>query len=169
VLCVRISRNLFQMHYSPSIDCGNAFAGTNTNTTLSSCNMACNGNKTQNCGAGDRLNVYWSGVLPPAPPSTVPKVGNWTSLGCYKYVPLVSFDKLLFSLCTSDDPAARTLPINMGASADRTIETCTSTCFKAGYVRVFFLSRCNICAYRRLSLTLEPRFVKQICSMTYVY
>lgn len=34
----------------------------------------------------DRLNVYWSGVQPPAPPITVPSIGLWQSLGCYMCV-----------------------------------------------------------------------------------
>lgn len=36
------------------------------------------------CGAGNRLNVFWSGVQPPAVPVIVPSVGNWESLGCYR-------------------------------------------------------------------------------------
>ena len=35
-------------------------------------------------GGVDRLNVYWSGVSPPSSPITVPSVGLWDSLGCYK-------------------------------------------------------------------------------------
>lgn len=31
-----------------------------------------------------RLNLYWSGAQPPAPPQTVPSVGEWVSLGCYR-------------------------------------------------------------------------------------
>ena len=60
--------------------------------------MPCSGNSAEYCGAGDLLNVYWSGAQPPAAPITVQNVGNWTSLGCYKYVVLWLLDFY------SDDP-----------------------------------------------------------------
>jgi hypothetical protein len=59
--------------------------GTNTNASLSDCNMPCKGNSSETCGAGNRLNVFWSGAAPPPSPVTLASTGNWTSMGCYKY------------------------------------------------------------------------------------
>lgn len=71
--------------FSQECYCGDFFANGGTNTTASDCNMPCSGDSAEICGAGNRLSVYWSGVTPPPPPSTVPSVGQWVSLGCYKY------------------------------------------------------------------------------------
>ncbi|KAF9265003.1 WSC-domain-containing protein [Marasmius fiardii PR-910] len=82
------------------------------------CNMACTGNHNELCGAGNRLNVFWNGKTPPPPPATVPKVGNWVSLGCYS---------------DNVNGAGRTLTHGMNMATPTTIEECTSVCFNAGY------------------------------------
>lgn len=65
-------------------DCGNSFAAGATNASATDCNMPCSGDSSEYCGAGDRLNVYWSGAESSSGPITVQSVGSWTSLGCYK-------------------------------------------------------------------------------------
>ncbi|KAG6890187.1 hypothetical protein C0995_010892 [Termitomyces sp. Mi166 len=79
--------------------------------------MACSGNPLEQCGAGGRLNLYWSGAAPPPLPSTAAKIGNWSSLGCY-----------------ADNVAGtgRTLTVGM-AVTNNSNEVCTAACFKAGY------------------------------------
>ncbi|KAG5352852.1 hypothetical protein C0989_012606 [Termitomyces sp. Mn162] len=79
--------------------------------------MACSGNPLEQCGAGGRLNLYWSGIPPPPPPSTAAKIGNWSSLGCYK-----------------DNVAGlgRSLTVGM-AVTNNSNEVCTAACFEAGY------------------------------------
>ncbi|KAF5341565.1 hypothetical protein D9757_014740 [Collybiopsis confluens] len=69
--------------------------------------------------AANRLNVFNSGKTPPAPPTTVPKVGNWTSLGCYR------FTILSFSAGSDGVNGQRTLTVQMNL-ASTTVETCTS-------------------------------------------
>lgn len=64
-------------------DCGNHIASTTANAPATDCNMPCAGNAAEVCGAGLRLNLFWSGQTPPAPPSIPATIGNWTSLGCY--------------------------------------------------------------------------------------
>ncbi|KAL0947951.1 hypothetical protein HGRIS_010580 [Hohenbuehelia grisea] len=96
--------------------CDNFINNGGTNATISECNTPCSGNKLESCGAGGRLNLYWSGKTPPPPPVIAPSVGNWSSLGCY-----------------SDDGAARTLTVGMGAADTNSVQTCTQTCFNAGY------------------------------------
>jgi hypothetical protein len=65
-------------------DCGNAIVNGGHNATLTDCNMACNGNGQELCGGPNRLSFYWNGQTPPALPIITPKVGTWTSLGCYR-------------------------------------------------------------------------------------
>ena len=48
--------------------------------------MPCSGDASQSCGAGGRLNLFWSGAEPPPPPTNSPEVGDWNYIGCYTYV-----------------------------------------------------------------------------------
>ncbi|KAG6836636.1 hypothetical protein H0H93_005663 [Arthromyces matolae] len=79
--------------------------------------MGCSGSPAEECGAGGRLNLYWSGAVPPPPPNTSTKIGNWTSLGCY-----------------TDNVAGlgRSLAVGMQV-VNNTNEVCTTACFNAGY------------------------------------
>ena len=67
-------------------DCGDLISHGSTNVSLSDCSFQCTGDSSETCGAGNRLNLYWSGATPPPPPEVVPSVGLWESLGCYTYV-----------------------------------------------------------------------------------
>ncbi|KAG6895208.1 hypothetical protein C0992_002564 [Termitomyces sp. T32_za158] len=95
--------------------------------------MACSGNPLEQCGAGGRLNLYWSGATPPPPPSTAAKIGNWSSLGCYT-------DNIL--------GLGRTLTVGT-AVTNNSNEVCTAACFKAGY----HLSGTEFSEYRAVQLT----------------
>lgn len=95
--------------------CDNNILNGGAKVAATDCNMPCSGSSRELCGAGNRLNVFWSGKTPPPPPSIPAKVGNWTSLGCYS------------------DGGPRTLTHGMAMANPTTIEECTSACFKAGY------------------------------------
>ncbi|KAG7087310.1 hypothetical protein E1B28_013287 [Marasmius oreades] len=113
------SKNLIYAGVEYSAECycdNNIHFGVKVAAT--DCNMACSGNANEVCGAGNRLNVFWSGKTPPAPPTTVPKVGNWSSLGCYG---------------DNVNGQGRTLTHGMAMTTPTTIEECSSSCFKAGY------------------------------------
>jgi hypothetical protein len=78
--------------------------------SLSDCNKACNGNKTEICGGLSRLNIY----------QDVTPTTKWLSLGCYT---------------TSSD--AQTLSIPAAAAAEDnklTIESCQLVCSSRGYI-----------------------------------
>ncbi|KAH7925711.1 copper radical oxidase-like protein [Leucogyrophana mollusca] len=104
------------VEYAQECYCGNFIEGGATNVTTSDCNMACTGDTSEFCGAGNRLDIFYSGAQPPASPITVPSVGNWMSLGCY-----------------SDSAATRALPYGITVAGSVTAETCTSACYNAGY------------------------------------
>jgi len=70
------------------LDCGNVISNGGTTALDSDCSFPCNGNANETCGAGGRLNLYWSGAVPPAAPVIAPNNGLWISLGCYKYIHL---------------------------------------------------------------------------------
>ncbi|KAK1231928.1 hypothetical protein PQX77_004947 [Marasmius sp. AFHP31] len=113
------SKNLIYagVEYGQECYCDNNIKTGGSKVAATDCNMACTGNNNELCGAGNRLNVFWSGKTPPPSPSTVPKVGNWVSSGCY-----------------SDNAGqGRTLTHGMAMANPTTIEQCTSACFQAGY------------------------------------
>lgn len=85
----------------------------------SDCNMACNGDDSEDCGASNRLTVYQYNGTTALGPVENPGPDGWTSLGCY-----------------TDSTAARTLTHQVstdGGAADMTIALCTSACGSAGY------------------------------------
>jgi len=103
------------VEYADECYCGNSFTAGATNVSLTECDMACSGNSAEFCGAGDLLNVYWSGSQSPEGPITVPSVGDWVSLGCY-----------------NDSVADRALSYAADVSSV-TVESCTTACYSDGY------------------------------------
>ncbi|KAF9005041.1 copper radical oxidase with WSC domains [Cyathus striatus] len=98
--------------------CGNAIANGGTQAPDTDCNTACTGNSNELCGAGGRLNLFWSGVPPPPPPVINPGIGNWTSLGCYT---------------DNTNNAGRTLNVGTDVTGQVTIASCTTACFNGGF------------------------------------
>ncbi|KJA18927.1 copper radical oxidase [Hypholoma sublateritium FD-334 SS-4] len=97
--------------------CGNDTLASATAAPASSCNEPCAGNAAEPCGAGNFLNLFWSGVTPPPPPAVVPAVGPWVSLGCF----------------TDGVNGLRSLPNGVATTGAVTIESCTAACFAAGF------------------------------------
>lgn len=91
----------FGTEYAGECFCGNTIMGTNELKDLADCNMACNGNPNQFCGAGNRLSLYSKGDTPDntntgtptvspteteteEPTSTVTGIPEeWDYYGCY--------------------------------------------------------------------------------------
>lgn len=99
--------------------CDDYLAASATNVTLQDCNMPCNGNSSEFCGAGNHMNIYSFGsntasvkaqTISPAPP------GGWLDLGCY-----------------NDSNADRTLNVTQYIQIPMTIEACTSSCAQDKY------------------------------------
>ncbi|KAF9465644.1 copper radical oxidase [Collybia nuda] len=100
-----------------SVHCDNNLHG-GVPAPAADCNMPCSGNSLESCGAGGRLNLYWSGEEPPPPPATAPTIGNWTSLGC---------------ISDNVNGNGRTLAVGMPVTGDMTQAKCTNACFNAGF------------------------------------
>jgi hypothetical protein len=104
--------------YAGQCFCGTSIMSPGANTTDSDCNMACTGDATQPCGAGNRLSVYKTSQALTGP-STNPGPPGWTSLGCY-----------------IDNQGGRTLANGVqttGGGNVMTIALCTKACQNAGY------------------------------------
>ncbi|KAJ7641183.1 WSC domain-containing protein [Roridomyces roridus] len=106
------------VEYSSECHCGDFIEINGVPAPLTDCNMACTGNSAEMCGAGNRLNVFWSGTQPPLLPSIPAKIGNWTSVGCYG---------------DNVNGAGRTLSVGQSVRGQLTLETCTTACFVEGY------------------------------------
>ncbi len=77
------------MEYSVECFCGNAIVnGGKPATAPTECNTACGGNSAEQCGGGNRMNIYSTGGPlqsrgPPGPQKTkLP--GSWTYQGCIR-------------------------------------------------------------------------------------
>jgi hypothetical protein len=81
--------------------------------------MACAGNSSELCGAGDRLTVWSKGNLTVVPVPVIPKTNlpqNWTYVGC------------LFDNVTGN----RTLPYKL-TDTNNTVANCIAQCQKYGF------------------------------------
>ncbi|KAL2210725.1 hypothetical protein CC79DRAFT_527896 [Sarocladium strictum] len=83
--CVANGFKIAGLEYSEECFCGNALNNGAPKTAESDCNMACAGDATQMCGAGNRLSIYSDGEVTVHP---VPKVQDedlpedWEYKGC---------------------------------------------------------------------------------------
>lgn len=66
--CLAANFLLAGVEYGGECFCGNTIS--NGGAPATGCNMLCNGNSSEYCGAGNRLNVYTRGELPSAPASS---------------------------------------------------------------------------------------------------
>ena len=86
--CYQLGYDVSGMEYSVQCFCGNAiYNGGTLASSNSDCNMACGGNASEMCGAGNRLSVYSNGTVTtysPAAVQTSGLPGSWTYDGCYK-------------------------------------------------------------------------------------
>lgn len=105
--------------YSTQCFCGKGIQNNGTQAPSSDCNMACSGDSTQMCGAGNFLSIVSKGtpaiVLPPAP---APQVGNWTYQGCY----------------ADNVNQVRTFPQQIIFSGNMTPAMCLDRCAAFGYM-----------------------------------
>lgn len=104
--------------YSTQCFCGNGIQNDGVQAPSTDCNMACGGDSTQICGAGDRLSIVSKGT-PAAilPPAAIPQVGDWTYQGCY----------------TDNVNGVKTLPQQVDFT-DMTPDMCLDRCAEFGFM-----------------------------------
>lgn len=70
----------FGTEYGRECYCGDTLDQTSHVTVLAACDMDCSGNAKQECGAGNRLSLYYSNTT--YGPSQPPRVGDYAWHGC---------------------------------------------------------------------------------------
>ncbi|KAJ7119891.1 glyoxal oxidase N-terminus-domain-containing protein [Mycena crocata] len=92
--------------------CDNFIKNGATDVPLAECNMPCTGNAMESCGAGNRLNVFDSGKIPPPPPGPATGLPKpWTYVGCFV-----------------DNAHGRIVANQEPDDAKLTIDSCVDTC-----------------------------------------
>ncbi|KAF4624843.1 hypothetical protein G7Y89_g13327 [Cudoniella acicularis] len=129
-LCVAACQSagyvLAGVEYGGQCYCDNTYINGGPFSTLSNCNMACNGNSTEYCGGPGAMNLYsYQGVTPVSsstptstvtPVTSIPLPSAWATLGCY-----------------TDSDAARALSNELNIPS-LTVEKCIAGCSAAGYI-----------------------------------
>lgn len=102
------------VEYSRECYCAYSLASSSSQAADSDCTMACAGDSTQPCGAGDRLTVFSNGN---GAPTENQGENGYISLGCW-----------------SDSQTARTLSVyEPSGDGIAFVYACTNTCKNAGY------------------------------------
>ncbi|KAI1810076.1 heme peroxidase [Poronia punctata] len=99
--------------YGRECYCGNSVNPNSKNATLTECNIACSGDETEYCGAGDRVELYATTGTIPTPtgtPAPKPTVTPYLRIGCYKEL------------------STRALTGGTFPSDDMTLELCATSC-----------------------------------------
>ncbi|KAI1154349.1 hypothetical protein F4825DRAFT_193510 [Nemania diffusa] len=70
----------FGTEFGDECHCGDILAASSNKTDLTDCNTPCSGDRSEYCGAGNRLNLYYSSTT--AGPSQPLTVGSYSWYGC---------------------------------------------------------------------------------------
>lgn len=104
----------FGTEYGHECYCGNSLDRTSNITALSACDMKCAGNAEQECGAGNRLNLYYSNTT--NGPSHPARVGDYSWRGCH-----------------TEGGSSRALEAARFSSPDMTLNRCAQFCHGFAY------------------------------------
>ncbi|RDW66140.1 E set [Coleophoma cylindrospora] len=158
--CISYCDNLGYIYagteYADECYCGDAIASTGVVAASTDCNMACAGNSTEACGAGNRLTVFWNGKTPPAGPMTNPGVDGYGYYGCY-----------------TEGNGVRALgdaaPAVTGGATNMTVANCISACAALSstyiYAGVEYAQECYCGTSIATSATIAPGGISD-CSST---
>ncbi|KAJ7479512.1 glyoxal oxidase N-terminus-domain-containing protein [Mycena latifolia] len=106
--------------FSTQCFCGNDLIEGATPAAESDCNMACGGNSTQACGAGNRLSVYSTAqnitILPVPVPQNASIPGSWSYQGCL-----------------AEKPGGRVFPWQIDNTNNNSATNCLGECAAFGY------------------------------------
>ncbi|KAI1083033.1 WSC domain-containing protein [Whalleya microplaca] len=135
VFCSGKGTSYFGLEYARECYCGNDFGTGSVSAPATDCSMACSGNASEYCGAGNRLSVYVKngtalpsstssepgGTAPtssdPAGPTATGFPEGWSNQGCWQ-----------------DGPNGRILPTYQAPDdAQLTLQKCAELCDSNGY------------------------------------
>ncbi|KAF2655101.1 copper radical oxidase [Lophiostoma macrostomum CBS 122681] len=117
--CVGLGYPVAGMEYGQQCFCDTALRNGASKTSESDCSMACAGDSTEKCGAGNRLSVYSNDTLTVYPVPTPQKSGlngSWVYQGCL-----------------ADDQETRALPWQLILNNNNTANNCITQCSNFGY------------------------------------
>lgn len=98
--------------------CGNILGPPAMLYADGNCSMACTGNSSEACGAGNFLSIYYANKPAPAGPQVNPGPPGWKSYGCW----------------LDGNPRTLANGVNVpGGGANMSIALCTAACGSAGY------------------------------------
>lgn len=123
--------------YGRECYCGNSLHPSSSEAPLEECNMACGGDPTEFCGAGNRLDLYSttatrtssSTPTPTATPDRKPTVGDYVFVGCQ-----------------TEATGARALSGDTYADDSMTLESCAEYCSGFTYFGTEYSRECE-CLY----------------------
>ena len=125
----------FAVEYGQECYGGNALGQGSVLTTLTDCSMACPGNSSEPCGAGNRLQLYQSNSTSPsnstAPPTSPAGPSAPASVGSYSYVG-----------CYTEGSPGRALPNRVDNDGGMTLEYCASQMSAYQYFGVEYGQEC---------------------------
>ncbi|KZM24763.1 uncharacterized protein EKO05_0003450 [Ascochyta rabiei] len=126
----------FGLEYGRECYCGNVQNANSISTTASDCNMPCNGDSTQTCGAGQRLSLYKTvGWSPPINPA----VDGYDYFGCY-----------------SETAPNRALSDSSVHSDSMTVDMCAASCQGSAFFGLEFGRECHCGSKINEGSTPEP-------------
>ncbi|KAK4168342.1 WSC domain-containing protein, partial [Cladorrhinum sp. PSN259] len=122
--CNSGSYGWFGVTYSSECYCGTTLDANSVQVSESECSMACSGDATEKCGAGNRLNVYTNPALT-VPTANLPTVGEFSYKGCW-----------------TDNVGDRSLKAVDYRTGDMTVEKCAARCADYDFFGVEFSNEC---------------------------
>jgi len=142
--CLATNFLLAGVEYGSECYCANTIS--NGGAPATGCEMRCNGNSSEYCGAGNRLNVYTRGQLPSATSSTVVATATSSVSGTGpqptgpSQPPVV--DDFEWYGCRTEGTGTRALSGATFASDNMTLESCQEFCSAFVYFGVEYGSEC---------------------------
>ncbi|KAH9946755.1 hypothetical protein B0H21DRAFT_388973 [Amylocystis lapponica] len=124
------------VEYSTQCYCGTAFENGGAPISLSSCNMACQGNSSEFCGGPNALDVYnYTGIVPTAPPGGGGGGGGGTGTGSGLVFPVTSGlpAPWTYGGCWVDNAYGRVMANELPDYDDLTVLSCIQNCTSQNY------------------------------------
>ncbi|KAK5663389.1 hypothetical protein OQA88_3817 [Cercophora sp. LCS_1] len=145
--CLAANFLLAGVEYGGECFCGNTIS--NGGAPATGCDMLCNGNSSEYCGAGNRLNVYTRGELPSTTASTIPSSLSSAASSAEPTGPAPTGPSQPAAVanyewygCRTESTGIRALSGATYASDTMTLESCRAFCSAYTYFGVEYAREC---------------------------